>query len=174
MVKLGETLQVILLGVFAFALIYFPIAYRIVDKIRMHEEICVRQMSDDLLRWIEKAGTLVSLDENDAEAITKYNELAEQFRKCKNRKEEEKIRTANEIYEVVRMAAIRSYGDERVGPICLELLDIYTDFSMIATDYNVNARRLNEQLEAGVAGLFRKLFHMRPIPILEELTELKY
>lgn len=172
--KMADILEKIFLALLALVLIYFPVAYRLVDRVRVHGEICVRQMSDDLLRWIEKAGELVALNENDAEAWKKYTDLTEQYRKTPKRKANEKIRIANEIYEVVRMAAAQNYGDEHAKAICSELLDIYADFSMLASDYNENAHQINAQLDRGFSKIYRKMFRLQPVPFLEDLMDLKH
>lgn len=61
-----EILQKTLIALFGLALIYFPITYRMMDKVRFHGRMCVRQMDDGLLRWIETAAAGVALDESDA------------------------------------------------------------------------------------------------------------
>ena len=169
-----ELLQKVLIGLFGCALIFFPIAYRIMDKVRFHGRMCIRQMDGDLLRWIDAASALVALDERDAEAIAEFDRLSAAYRAAKANKEAEKVRLVNAIYAVVEKAAILSYGDARAAALCEELRDIYSDFSILADDYNENARKLNEQLDGGVTGAFGRLFRIRPEPLLENLNDLKY
>ena len=169
-----EILQKILIGLFGCALIFFPIAYRIMDKVRFHGRMCIRQMDGDLLRWIETAAALVGLDESDASAIAEYERLAAAYKATKANREPEKVRLVNEIYGVVEKAAIRSYGDARAAALCEALREIYSDFSVLAENYNENARKLNAQLEGGATGLFGRLFLIRPEPLLENLADLKH
>ena len=168
-----EVLQKILIGVFGCALIFFPIAYRMMDKIRFHGQMCVREMDDDLRRWIETSAALVSMNETGDAEITAYERLANAFRSAKPHQTAEKIRLANEIYEIVRKAALERYGDARAQALCAELGGIYSEFSVLAEDYNKNAKKFNEQLDGGVIGFFGKLFRFRQEPILEDLTNLK-
>ena len=168
-----EVLQKILIGLFGCALIFFPIAYRIMDKVRFHGRMCVRQMDGDLRRWIDAAAALVKLDERDKESIEGFERLASDYKALKASREEDKVRKINEIYDVVRKAAIRSYGDERAAAICETLRQICGDFSMLADNYNENAKKLNAQLDGGMTGAFGKLFLIRPVPILEDLSDLK-
>ncbi len=168
-----EILQKILIGVFGCALIFFPIAYRMMDKIRFHGQMCVRQMDGGLLRWLETASGLVALDADDPSAAGEYARIAEQYRKTRSGKTDEKIRLVNEAYEIVRRAAISSYGDARATRICAELDEIFADLSVLAGDYNANAKKFNEQLEAGFSGFLGKAFFFRPQPVLEDLTDLK-
>jgi hypothetical protein len=168
-----EILQKILLGLFACALIYFPIVYRMMEKVRFHGQMCVRRMDGDLLRWIETAARLVALDESDTDAIDGLETVTEAYRQTKAGKTAEKIRLANQAYEIVRSAAIRSYGDARAQNLLAELNEIYWDFSMLAEDYNENSKKLNGQLDSGLSGFFARLFRFRPEPILADLTDLK-
>ena len=167
-----DILQRILIGLFGCALIFFPIAYRMMDKIRMHGQMCVRQMDGVLLRWIETAAELVSLDEANPEGIADYASVSAAYRKTKAGKTAEKIRLANEAYELVRKAAVNRYGDVRAKELHAELNEIYADISMLADDYNGNAVKFNEQLDGGFSGLLGKLFCFRKEPILANLTEL--
>ena len=75
-----DILQRILIGLFGCALIFFPIAYRMMDKIRMHGQMCVRQMDGVLLRWIETAAELVSLDEANPKGIADYASVSAAYR----------------------------------------------------------------------------------------------
>lgn len=166
-----EILQKILLAVFGCALIFLPITYRMMDKIRFHGRMCVRQMDDGLLRWIETASEIVALDRTDSEAAGEYARITERFRK-KRLGEEEKIRLTNEAYGLVRKAAINCYGDAHVKELSEQLAEIYADISVLAEDYNGNAKKFNEQLEGGFSGLLGRVFFFREQPILENLTEL--
>ena len=168
-----EVLQKILIGVFGCALIFFPIAYRMMDRIRFHGQMCVREMDDDLCRWIETSAELVSMSETGAAEIAEHARLADAYRSAKPHRTAEKISLANEIYEIVRKAALDCYGDARARALCAELDGIYSEFSILAEDYNKNAKKFNEQLDGGVIGFFGKLFRFRQEPILENLTNLK-
>ena len=168
-----DVLSKILLGLFGCALIYFPITFRMMDKIRFHGQVCVRHIDDDLLRWIEAAAPLVTMDGADGAAAAEYDRLTEAYRLTKPYRSAEKIRLVNAAYEIVRQAAVNNYGDARARALCAELEHIYADFSMLAEDYNENAKKLNAQLEGGVAGFFGRLFRFRQEPILEDLTDLK-
>ena len=168
-----DILQKILIGLFGCALIFFPIAYRMMDKIRFHGQMCIRQMDDDLLRWIEAAAPLICLNGPDDETAAEYARLTAAFRSTKSHRSAEKVRLVNELYELVRKAAIRSYGDARARAVCAELRTIYEDISMLAEDYNTNSKKLNAQLDGGVGGFFGKIFFIRPQPLLEDLTDLK-
>ena len=170
---MSEILQKILLALIGVALIYFPIVYRMMDKVRFHGQMLVRRMDEGLLRWIEAAQPLMMLDGGDAAAAAEYQRLAEAYRHTRAGKTAEKIRLTNDVYELVRQAAIRGYGDARARSVCRELEEIYTDISMLASDYSANAVRFNDQLSGGLAGALGRLFRMKAEPVLENLTDLK-
>lgn len=167
-----EILQKILIGLFGCALIFFPIAYRMMDKIRFHGQMCVRQMDDGLARWLETAAEMLALGGEGDEAA-RYARLTEAFRCTKRQRTDEKVRLVNEAYELVRTAALRCYGEPRAQALAGELAGICAEFSMLSGDYNENARKLNEQLSGGSVWLFGKLFRIRPQPVLAPLNELK-
>lgn len=168
-----EILQKLLIGLFGCALIFFPITYRMMDKIRFHCQMCIRQMDDGLLCWIETASALVSLDESNSGKISEYTLITQTYRETRAGKTEEKVRLANDAYEMVRKASIGCYGDPRARALHEKLAEIYSDISILADDYNENAKKLNEQLEGGFSGFLGKVFFFRKQPLLEDLTALK-
>lgn len=168
-----EILQKILIALFGLALIYFPITYRMMDKVRFHGRMCVRQMDDGLLRWIETAAALVALDESDAGAAEAYARVTASYRKTRPGQAAEKIRLANEAYEIVRKAAIQCYGDARAAEVHAALTEAYSDISILAGDYNENAMKFNGQLDGGLSGFLARLFRFRHEPVLEDLTALQ-
>ena len=162
----------ILLALVGCALIYFPITFRMMDKLRMRASLCVREMDDGLLRWIEAAAALVALEGGDA-AADAYARVAEQYRKTRPGKAAEKIRLANEACALMRAAAARGGDDPRVWHIHAGLADIYGEFAALADEYNNTAKKLNDQLDTGVSGFLARAFRARKAPVLENLAELK-
>ena len=168
-----KILQVVLIVLFGCVLIVFPIAYRLMDRTRFHCQMCIRQIDRDLLRWIEAAAPLMSLDEGDGETPAEYERLASAYRSTKKHRTAEKVRLVNGIYDLARLTAVRCSDDVRAQKICAELRYIYAEFSVLADDYNDNIEKLNAQLDGAVGGFFGKIFFIPHGPVLEKLSDLK-
>ena len=163
---MSDVLQTVLAILIGGTLIYFPLKYSRMEKVRFIGQMCVQRMDEGLLDWIETAAELVPLGGGDP---AEYARVAEAFRETKVRKTAEKVRLANEAYAIVKEAAEHCAADPRARKILASLSDIWQNLSFLAEEHGRQTGKFNELLGKGSGRLFGAVFRVRPEPVLEDL-----
>lgn len=166
-----ESVQLIIIALFALVLLYLPLVSRRLDRLRMHAEMYMREMEPDLAAWVEQAEALVALEDGEPSLLEEYHGLLDRFRKAKKRKPEEIVPVVNEIHALVQKTEKRCRDMEQAAELRTRLCGIYSDFAVMAGNYNHNAEQIGTELEKGMTALYRRIFRVRPLPVLDNLSE---
>lgn len=146
------------------------VLYQILDKNRYLATEYLRKLDNDISEWLTYAGGLFKCGKTDEVAEQKYRRLVDQVNSVKNSRRVEKVPVLREACELFRTITYENYDNDEIERLSLHLTEMAGDMASIIGRYNYYVYRTNRLLEKRIFKYVAKVFRVRKMPILIDLT----